>query len=193
MNKISIRFALGQRTAATAVGLLFGVMTLPAWAAPSPIAELQTQVAALQQTVNNQAGRIATLQRTVANQGTQITRLQNTVTAPTTDPASPAPDTVRAPAIDVSSLPAIESINARSNVAVFLKPGVPDDLARAALHKAWVSDPAIRDFVGIAENQWDFNTEGTIAGYGSLSPEEYARLVAPGALLPSSAATVRTR
>jgi hypothetical protein len=26
----------------------------------------------------------------------------------------------------------------------------------AALRRAWVSDPVIRDFIGIAENQWDF-------------------------------------
>lgn len=111
------------------------VMTLPAWAA-SPLDTLQAEA----------------------------TALQNPVTAQRTDPASPAPDTVPAPAIDVSSLPAIKSIDAHSNVAVFLKPGVPEDLTRAALRKCWVSDPAIRDFVGISENQWDFNNEETIAG-----------------------------
>jgi len=79
-------------------------------------------------------------------------------------------------------LPAIDSISAESSVAVFLQAGVPEDLTRAALRSAWVTDPTIRDFVGIAENQWDFNAEGTIAGFSSLGVEEYARYVAAQAL-----------
>src|SRR5262249_49929242 len=79
MNRIPIhtRFSFGRPVAATALGLLFGLMTLPAWAAP--ITTLEAQVAALQQTVNTQAGQIAGLQSTVANQGTQITNLQKSV------------------------------------------------------------------------------------------------------------------
>ena len=77
----------------------------------------------------------------------------------------------------------LDSINAQSNVSAFLKPGVPAELTRLALHTAWMSDPAIRDFVGIAENQWDFNAEGAIAGFGSLSAEEYARHLAARAQL----------
>lgn len=102
----------------------------------------------------------------------------------TTDSASPPLDLPPVPAIDVSSLPAIESIDADSSVAAFLQAGVPDELTRAALRSAWASDPAIRDFVGIAENQWDFNGKGTIAGFGSLSAEEYARAVAARVLGP---------
>jgi Protein of unknown function (DUF3306) len=101
---------------------------------------------------------------------------------PTADSPSPALEPPPASAMDVSSLPAIESINAQSNVAAFLRAGVPDDLTRAALRNAWASDPAIRDFVGIAENQWDFNGEGTMAGFGSLSAEEHARYLAARAL-----------
>ena len=91
--------------------------------------------------------------------------------------------------IDLANLPAIESIDAGSNVSAFMQPGVPDDLTRAALRTAWVSDPAIRDFIGIAENQWDFNAEGAIAGFGSLSAEEYARHVAARALSARSLST----
>lgn len=94
------------------------------------------------------------------------------------DSTSPAPVPDAAPAIELSSLPAIESINAESNVAVFLQAGVPEDLTRAALRSAWASDPAIRDFVGVADNQWDFNGEGTIPGFGPLSAAECARYVA---------------
>ena len=50
-----------------------------------------------------------------------------------------------------------------------------EELTRAALRSAWTADPAIRDFVGIAESQWDFNGEGTIRGFGSLEAADYPR------------------
>lgn len=100
----------------------------------------------------------------------------NSAQAQSTEP-TPLDSAPAAP-IDASSLPSVESISAESNVAAFLQAGVPEDLTRAALRSAWASDPGIRDFVGIAENQWDFNEEGAMAGFGSLSAEEYARYVA---------------
>jgi hypothetical protein len=110
--------------------------------------------------------------------------------AQTTDSASPPLDPAAAP-VDVSSLPPIESICAQSSVAAFLQAGVPEDLTRAALRQAWASDPAIRDFVGVAENQWDFNGEGAIAGFGSLSAQEYAQYVAIRTLAAEGATTER--
>jgi hypothetical protein len=50
-----------------------------------------------------------------------------------------------------------------------LTSGVPAELTRAALRQAWANDPAIRDFIGIAENQWDFNDPNAIPGFGPLS------------------------
>ena len=61
---------------------------------------------------------------------------------------------------DPASLPTIESIGADSNIRAFLEAGVPGDLARAALRRVWSLDPAIRDFVGLSENSWDFNAPG---------------------------------
>jgi hypothetical protein len=72
------------------------------------------------------------------------------------------------PAFDPSSLPPIESIGAASDIRAFLAPGVPEELSRAALRRAWVMDPTIRDFVGIAENQWDFTRPDDVPGFGSL-------------------------
>jgi hypothetical protein len=69
---------------------------------------------------------------------------------------------------DLSDLPSIEAINANTDVRGFLQSRVPNELTRAALRKAWTSDPAIRDFIGIAENQWDFNDPNAIAGFGRL-------------------------
>jgi Protein of unknown function (DUF3306) len=77
-------------------------------------------------------------------------------------------DNSAAAAFDSASLPPIESINAATDIRAFLAPGVPIELTRAALRRAWVSDPTIRDFVGLAENQWDFTKPDEVPGFGSL-------------------------
>lgn len=83
------------------------------------------------------------------------------------------------PAVDISSLPPIDSIDATTDITAFLRKGIPSELGRAALRRAWVSDPAIRDFVGLAENAWDFNDPNAIPGFGPLdySDEQLAELV----------------
>lgn len=73
---------------------------------------------------------------------------------------------------DLESLPPIESITAETDIIAFLRAGVPGDLTRAALRRAWTSDPAIRDFIGIAENQWDFNDPDAIPGFGPLASSD---------------------
>jgi hypothetical protein len=90
------------------------------------------------------------------------------------DSASPGADAMAAPEtpFDPASLPSIESIAADTDVIGFLRAGVPAELTRAALRSAWKSDPAIRDFIGIAENQWDFNDPNAIPGFGPLAPGE---------------------
>ncbi|HWE17615.1 MAG TPA: DUF3306 domain-containing protein [Hyphomicrobiaceae bacterium] len=83
------------------------------------------------------------------------------------------------PPLDPSNLPPIESIVAGTDVRAFLQKGVPADLMTAALRRAWTTDPAIRDFVGIAENQWDFTNPSSIPGFGTLDATgEGPRLVA---------------
>jgi Protein of unknown function (DUF3306) len=69
---------------------------------------------------------------------------------------------------DPQDLPPIDAITFDTDIRAFLKSRVPAELTRAALRRAWLSDPAIRDFVGIAENQWDFNDPTTIPGFGPL-------------------------
>ncbi len=83
-------------------------------------------------------------------------------------------------AFDPASLPPIELISASSDIRAFLAPGVPDEVKRAALRRAWITDPAIRDFVGVAESQWDFNKPGGVPGFGSLEEltPELCRMVA---------------
>jgi len=73
---------------------------------------------------------------------------------------------------DPARLPSIETITVNTDIRGFLQSRVPVELTRAALRQAWASDPAIRDFIGIAENQWDFNDPDAIPGFGPL-PEGY--------------------
>jgi hypothetical protein len=90
-----------------------------------------------------------------------------------------APNAETAPPFDVSSLPPIDSIVAGSDIRAFLQKGVPAALTRAALRQAWSSDPAIRDFIEIAENQWDFADPNKIPGFGPLGPtDDVQRMVA---------------
>jgi hypothetical protein len=100
---------------------------------------------------------------------------------------NPAPAAVE-PAPDPASLPSIESITAKTDIRAFLSTGVPADLARAALRRAWSSDPAIRDFVGLSENSWDFNAPDGIPGFGPIDPGEVGRLVAQAIGKPEVAA-----
>jgi hypothetical protein len=72
------------------------------------------------------------------------------------------------PPFDPAALPPIDSIVAGSDIRAFLQKGVPAELTKAALRRAWTSDPAIRDFIGIAENQWDFTDPAAIPGFGPL-------------------------
>lgn len=95
-------------------------------------------------------------------------------TAPDSKIASeiPAPGTAE---FDPATLPPIESINALSDVTAFLRADVPAELTRAALRRVWAADPVIRDFVGLAENSWDFTDPTAMPGFGPLEPTEQVR------------------
>jgi len=83
------------------------------------------------------------------------------------------------PAFDLATLPSIESITAETDIRSFLAPSVPPALMRAALRRVWTTDLKIRDFVGLADYDWDFNAPGSMAGFGSLeSPDALCRQVA---------------
>jgi len=82
------------------------------------------------------------------------------------------------PLFDPASLPPIDSIGAGSDISAFLVPGVPAALTRAALRRAWSADPAVRDFIGLSENSWDFNAVGGVPGFGPISAEEVRQLLA---------------
>lgn len=111
---------------------------------------------------------------------------QSDETAPSTDaeasrgdagtPGAPVP--VADTAAELPELPTIESITSTTDIRGFLAPGVPAELTRDALRRAWSADPAIRDFIGLAENQWDFTAPNAIPGFGPLSPfDDVAKMV----------------
>jgi Protein of unknown function (DUF3306) len=104
---------------------------------------------------------------------------------------SPEPDVVAeaadAPAagsktetpFDPASLPPVESITSLSDITAFLRDGVPAELTRAALRRVWTADPAIRGFVGLAENAWDFTDPNGMPGFGPLEDtDEVRRMIA---------------
>jgi hypothetical protein len=84
---------------------------------------------------------------------------------------APAPADAK-PVFDITSLPSLESITAATDVRAFLSPGVPAELTRAALRRAWITDPAIRNFKGLAENDWDFTDPTAMPGFTDL-PADY--------------------
>ena len=94
-------------------------------------------------------------------------------------PAPPPEASDEETEFDLSSLPSLDDINAATDITAFIGKKFPRDLSRAALRRAWVADPAIRDFVGLAENAWDFNDPTAMPGFGPLdcSSEELAALV----------------
>jgi hypothetical protein len=93
-------------------------------------------------------------------------------------PGAPPENEAPMPTFDSGALPPIDSITATSDVRAFLAPGVPEELTRAALRRAWVIDPTIRDFVGLAENQWDFTKPDAVPGFGSLELTPELRRIA---------------
>jgi Protein of unknown function (DUF3306) len=83
--------------------------------------------------------------------------------------AAASPETAEVasePEIDLSKLPSIDSITAATDITEFLRKGIPAELSRAALRRAWATDPTIRDFVAIP-------------GFGALhgTPEQIGAMV----------------
>ncbi len=89
-------------------------------------------------------------------------------------PCPPNSESTEIP-FDVSKLPPLESITAQTDIRAYLAPGVPAELTRAALGRAWAADPQIRDFVGLSENAWDFNAPQGILGFGPLEMTDELR------------------
>ena len=96
------------------------------------------------------------------------------VAKPDVAPALARPEAAASPTtkpeFDLASLPSLDSITAATDIRGFLAPDVPQELSRAALRRAWLADPAIRDFVGLQENDWDFTNPAAVPGFGDIPP-----------------------
>lgn len=92
----------------------------------------------------------------------------HSLSQPPASPAAVSPTVPDHPAIDLSTLPPLESLTASSDFRPFLQAGVPEDLAREALRRLWRSDPSIGAYQLMADYAWDFNAPG----YGALRAGE---------------------
>lgn len=77
------------------------------------------------------------------------------------------------PAEEIARLPSIDDLTAGTDLAPFLRAGVPKLLRNAALRRMWSLDPGIRDYVSEArEYAYDWNTPGGVPGMGPLLPSD---------------------
>jgi hypothetical protein len=117
------------------------------------------------------------------------------VTSSANEDEAAGTETRATPIFDPTGLPSLDSITAGTDISRFLRSGVPAELTVAALRRAWVSDPVIRDFIGIAENQWDFTNPTTIPGFGPLheTGDKLSLIAQPVPILDRSLAELSAR
>lgn len=113
---------------------------------------------------------------------TEDAQLQETDIAP----ADAEPDLSDEPdgdeAVDeelIASLPSIEDITGKTDLAPFMQRGVPLAMRNAALRKVWTLNPLIRDHVDPAlDYAWDWNAPGGVpGGGGTLTGEGVSQMV----------------
>ena len=96
---------------------------------------------------------------------------------PPSDAAAAEPEPLDEAAL--AALPCVATIDATTDIRGFLQNGVPQALRAAALARAWLTDPAIRDRVPDAiDYAEDYNAPHTISGWGPACPDEARRVVA---------------
>jgi hypothetical protein len=82
-----------------------------------------------------------------------------------------APDVLPEPVPEAAPeelpLPSLDSIVPGSDLTAFFQKHVPEALRTAALRKLWVTDPEIKNFIEMADYQWDFNNPDSIPGWSS--------------------------
>ncbi|MCJ2045153.1 DUF3306 domain-containing protein [Methylobacterium sp. J-078] len=84
-----------------------------------------------------------------------------------------AADEADALAEAIARLPKLEDLTAQTDLAPFLRTGIPSALRNAALRKMWSVDPGIRDFVSEARDYaYDWNTPGGVPGLGPMLPTD---------------------
>ena len=82
--------------------------------------------------------------------------------------------------LDLDKLPKLEELSSETDFRPFLDVRVPTALRNAALQRMWTLDPTIRDFIEVAEYQWNWNVPGGAPGYEATLPPgtDIAKLLA---------------
>jgi Protein of unknown function (DUF3306) len=81
--------------------------------------------------------------------------------------APAAPEARPSAPVEDLPLPSLDSIVPGGDVSAFFQSHVPEALRTAALRKLWVTDPEIKNFIEMADYQWDFNNPDSIPGWSS--------------------------
>jgi hypothetical protein len=91
---------------------------------------------------------------------------------------APAPEAAEPPP-ELADLPPVESLTPDSDLAPFLRPGVPAALKNAALRRMWLLDPVIAGHRDVAlDYAWDFNGPVAIPGFGgTITPDSVQALL----------------
>ncbi|WP_019905153.1 DUF3306 domain-containing protein [Methylobacterium sp. 77] len=77
------------------------------------------------------------------------------------------------PPEELAKLPSLDSLTAQTDLAQFLRAGVPMMMRKAALRRMWSLDTNIRDYVSEArEYAYDWNVVGGVPGNGPLLPTD---------------------
>jgi|ERR1041385_2365932 hypothetical protein len=136
-------------------------------------AEMDAIVAQQDKTISlvGRAGLLATL--CIALLGTLVpiaaAKERNDRSTPLGNAASLTAESAQS--VDFANWPLLDLLDARTNIAIFFRSGVPAELRVAAFRRAWTVDASIRDFRGLSENEWDFENPNSIPGFGDLGAE----------------------
>lgn len=107
--------------------------------------------------------------------------LQNEPVSAATDKTTgePGDTSTAAPSDPAAALPPVETIGPETDLAPWLKPGIPQALKNAALRRKWLSTPAIRDYVDPAlDYAWDWNAAAAVPGAaGRVGSEAAAKML----------------
>jgi hypothetical protein len=80
---------------------------------------------------------------------------------------------------ELAKLPSLDSFTVKTDLAPFLRKGVPQVLKNAAMRRMWMLDPRVRDHVDFAvDYAWDWNTPGGVPGNsGTISRDSITRMM----------------
>ena len=113
------------------------------------------------------------------------------------DEAAPVTDEPEEDSLDeaeLAKLPSLDAFTVKTDLAPFLRKGVPQALKNAAMRKMWMLDPAVRDHVDFAvDYAWDWNTPGGVPGNaGAISHQSLTRMLDSLNPKPKDPATARS-